>query len=169
LQQGEINMSMLAYLTLEGKSQGAIQGDCTTEGREDTIEVYAIDHTIEIPTDPNTGLATGTVLHRPISITKAKDKASPLLLQAVSTGETMSKWEMSFWQINKEGKQEEFYKITLGSATVVSLRQYKHHQLDEAYAKYKDMEDICFTYESISVEHVTAGKAAEVNWLKPNA
>ena len=160
-------MAMLAYLTLEGAAQGKIAGDCITEGREDTIEVYAVDHNVDIPVDQNTGMATGTVLHRPFMITKAKDQASPLLMQAVCTGETMKKWSLSFWQINKEGKQEEFYKIDLEGATPVSYRQYKYHQLDEAYSKYKDMEDISFTYSKIMVEHVIASKSAEIDWSKP--
>ncbi len=52
-------MAMTGYLTLEGKNQGKIEGDCTQKGREKTILVYAIKHGVEIPRDSLSGLPTG--------------------------------------------------------------------------------------------------------------
>jgi type VI secretion system secreted protein Hcp len=160
-------MASLSYLTLEGKTQGKFETECPTAGFEKKIEVYAVDHTIETPTDPNTGLATGTVLHRVFKIVKAKDETSPLIMQAASTGETFTKWELEFTRITKDGVQEIYYKITLDPAVCVHRRQYKHHQKDEAYSSYFDEEEIWFTYEKIIESHEVAGKETEIDWKSP--
>ena len=79
-------MALPGYLTLEGKNQGKIEGDCVQKGREKTILVYAVDHTVEIPRDNLTGLPTGNRIHRPLTITKHTDMASPLLYQPAPRG-----------------------------------------------------------------------------------
>ena len=52
-------MPLPAYLTLMGKKQGEIDGSCEQQGREGTIMVYAMDHDIHIPRDPQSGLGSG--------------------------------------------------------------------------------------------------------------
>jgi type VI secretion system secreted protein Hcp len=76
-------MPMPCHLTLEGENQGAIEGSCDMEGREATILVYAFDHDVHIPRDPQSGLPSGKRIHGPISVTKEFDKASPKLYQAL--------------------------------------------------------------------------------------
>lgn len=159
-------MALLAYLKLAGETQSDMKTTIETLPADfnEMIEVYAMDHTIEIPTDQNTGLPTGAVLHRPFTITKAKDETSPLLMSSVCTGEVMSTWELSLLQINTKGEKEEFYKITLEGAVCVAVKQYKYNQLDEAYSGYRDMEDITFTYGKIIENHVIGGVEAEASY-----
>ena len=59
------------------------------QGREDTILVQAVDHSIAIPRDTQTGLPTGKRVHHPMKITKMYDKSSPKLYQALVTGERL--------------------------------------------------------------------------------
>lgn len=84
-------MALTSYLTLEGTSQGAFKGDCDQKDREDTIMVYATKHDIEIPKDTHTGLPTGQRIHHPFTITKKIDNATPLIMQAVASGEKFKK------------------------------------------------------------------------------
>ena len=45
-------MAMPAHLTLEGESQGNIEGSCEMQGREGTILIEAFNHEVRIPRDP---------------------------------------------------------------------------------------------------------------------
>ncbi len=160
-------MAMTSYLSLEGQSQGAIEGDCTQKGRENKILVYSIEHGMEIPRDTHTGLPTGQRIHKPFTITKHVDPASPLLYQACSTGEHMKKWELEYYHINEKGQEELYYTVTLENAIVVSIRHFKPTTFVEANKPYHDMEEVSFTYEKITWSHKTANKEAVDDWKEP--
>ena len=83
-------MAMPSHLSLEGNTQGKIEGSCEIEGREGTILVYALEHLINIPRDTHTGLPTGKRIHGALKITKEIDKSSPKLFQALTSGEQFS-------------------------------------------------------------------------------
>ena len=74
-----------AFMTLHGKRQGLISAGAFTEasvgnvyqlGREDQIMIQALSHGIFVPR----GSGAGRRMHKPLIITKAIDKASPLML-----------------------------------------------------------------------------------------
>ena len=161
-------MPLTGFLTLEGTNQGKMEGDCTQKGREKTILVYAVDHEIEIPRDTHTGLPTGQRIHKPLTITKHTDPATPLLFQACATGEQMKKWQLDYYHINEKGQEELYYQVTLENAIVVNIRHYKPDTLNEANKPYKDMEEVSFTYEAITWEHKVANKTAQDKWKEPS-
>src|SRR5947209_2296857 len=98
-------MSQPAYLTLEGEKQGKIEGSCDQKGREGTILVQAFSHEVFIPRDAQTGAPTGNRIHNPLTITKAYDKSSPKLYQALTSGEHMKTVEIKWWRINSKGTE----------------------------------------------------------------
>jgi len=159
-------MALTSYLTLQGESQGAIEGECDQAGREGTIMVYEIDHTVTIPRHPQTGLPTGTRIHRPMEIVKQKDKSSPLIFQACCTGENVT-FEMTFWRINAAGVEEHYFTITLESAIIVEMKSYKPNVLLEENEPYHDMERILFSYKKMIMECVTGSTSAEDDWTVP--
>jgi type VI secretion system secreted protein Hcp len=160
-------MPLTSYLTLEGTSQGKIEGDCSQKGREKTILVYAVDHEVEIPRDKFTGLPTGQRLHHPLIITKHSDPATPLLYQACASGEQMKKWQLDYYHINEKGQEELYYQVTLDNAIVVNMRHYKPIVFDERNKPFHDMEEVAFTYEAITWEHKVANKQAVDKWKEP--
>lgn len=162
-------MPLTGYLTLEGQNQGKMEGDCTQKGREKTILVYAVDHTVEIPRDKLTGLPTGQRLHQPITITKHTDPASPLIYQACASGEQMKTWTLDYYRINEKGQEENYYTISLEEAIIVNVRHYKPNVLDPGSQPFHDMEDVSFTYGSITWEHKTANKQAVDKWKEPKS
>ena len=84
-------MALTAYMSVKGKSQGDIKGDCPQGGdKKDKVLVYGIDHSVEIPKDTHTGLPTGQRIHMPFTVTKHKDNASPMLFKACCTGDRKS-------------------------------------------------------------------------------
>ena len=160
-------MAMTSYLTLEGNSQGKIEGDCTQKGHEKWILVYGTNHEIEIPRDQHTGLATGQRIHRPFTITKHIDDASPLLYQACATGERMKKWELDYNHINEKGQEQLYFTVQLENAIVVNIHHYKPLTFLDENKPYHDMEDVSFTYEKITWSHKVANKEAVDSWKEP--
>jgi type VI secretion system secreted protein Hcp len=160
-------MALPGYLTLEGKNQGKIEGDCVQKGREKTILVYKVEHIVEIPRDNLTGLPTGNRIHRPLTVTKHTDPASPLLYQACATGEQMKSWKLDYYHINDKGQEELYYEVQLTNAVIVNIHHYKPMVMDETLKPYYDMEDVSFTYEAITWSHKVANKEAQDNWKEP--
>jgi type VI secretion system secreted protein Hcp len=90
-------MPFSAYLTVEGKVQGKINGSVTQKGRENSILVHSFDNEILVPQDPATGQVTGKRQHDPIVILKEIDKSSPLLWRALVNNEVLTTWVLDFW------------------------------------------------------------------------
>jgi type VI secretion system secreted protein Hcp len=155
-------------MKVTGKNQGEMQGDCTQQGRENLILVYALDHNVQIPRDTHTGLPTGQRIHGPLTITKHFDKASPKLMQACCSGEHVDV-VLDFFRINEKGLEEKYYTIQLIEAIIVSIRDYKPITFLEENRPYRDMEEISFTYEKIIWTYVPDGIEAEDSWKAPKA
>ena len=162
-------MAMTSYLTLTGKNQGAIDGDCTQAGREKTILVYDVQHEIEIPRDTHTGLPTGQRIHKPLVIIKHIDNASPKLMQACTSGEQFSDVTLKFYRINETGTEEHYYTVKLENAIIVNIRDFKPMTFLEQNKPYHDMEEVKFTYSKIIWTHEIDGIEAEDDWKTPKA
>ena len=89
--------SPVASLTLRGASQGDIKGGATQKGREGSLRVLAVSHTLTSPRDPASGLPTGKRQHRPIVLTVELDRAAPLLYRALVTHEKLSEVVVRFY------------------------------------------------------------------------
>ncbi|MDA3786918.1 MAG: Hcp family type VI secretion system effector [Desulfobacula sp.] len=158
-------MAMTSYLTLEGKEQGAIAGDCPQVDKEDSILVYSIDHRVEIPRDTHTGLPTGQRIHKPLQITKHKDRSSPLLYGACCSGEQMKLVHLKQYRINEKGVEEHYFSIKLENAIIVEMQEYNPLTFLEENKPYKDMEVVYFTYEKIIWTYEPDGIESEDSWL----
>ncbi|MFA5610433.1 MAG: type VI secretion system tube protein TssD, partial [Alcaligenes sp.] len=117
-------MPMPCYLTLEGETQGKIEGSCEVQGHSGKILIQAVDHRIELPKSPQTGLPSGKRQHLGITLTKEIDKSSPKIFQAQCSGEQLSKVELEFYRISPKGTEEKYYTIRLEKAVVTSSRTW---------------------------------------------
>lgn len=162
-------MAMPSYLYLDGETQGKIDGSCTIQGHEKAILVQMVDCTIEIPKNPQTGLPSGKRKHLGMKITKDIDKSSPKIMQALCAGEHMKTVDLKFYRITKDGKEEEYYKITLTNAIIVDTRVWVPNCLEETSKPMGQMEDVTFTYEKITWTWVPDGIEAEDSWEVPKA
>ncbi len=160
-------MAMPSYLQATGTTQGKIEGSCDVQGHEGTIEVWAMEHPIEIPRDLHTGLPTGKRIHKPLVIVKHIDKSSPKLYQALTSGEQLSEVVLDYWRINPQGNEEKYYTIKLETAIVVSLETYYPETFLEENENYKHMEKVAFTYEKIIWTWQPDGIEAEDSWKAP--
>src|SRR5690554_5983197 len=107
----ESNMPTPAYMTIEGTKQGLITagtftedsvGNIFQEGHEDQILVQAFDHQVIIPRDPQSGQPTGQRVHKPLMITKVFDKSSPLLFNALTSGERLNKCRLEWYRTSAQ-------------------------------------------------------------------
>jgi type VI secretion system secreted protein Hcp len=126
-----------AYIEVDG-----IPGGVNVAGREGTIEAYEIDHRIYLPTDRDDGSITGTRKHDAFSFVKRRDRSSPLLLQRVATGESISKVSIKFYEITDQGEEVPSYQIELTKVKVVSVTKFN---TPRGYA-----ERVTLRYEKIS-------------------
>ncbi|MFY9268866.1 MAG: Hcp family type VI secretion system effector [Candidatus Manganitrophaceae bacterium] len=162
-------MPMPAHMTLEGEKQGKIDGSCEQKGREGTILVQAFDHAVKIPSDPQTGLATGKRVHGAYTIIKEYDKSSPLLYQALCTGEHMKFIEIKLYRISKTGTEEHYFTTRFEDAVIVSISPSMPNCLDKSMASFGHMEEVSFTYRKAIWRHEVDKKEAQDDWKIPSA
>ncbi len=162
-------MPMPCYLTLDGQSQGKIEGSCEVQGHEGKILVQAVEHRIELPKSPQTGLPSGKRQHLGITLTKEIDKASPKLFQAQCSGEQLKSVELEFYRISPRGTEEKYYTIRLERAVITGSRTWVPNCLSPDNRQYGHMEDVAMTYEKIVWTWEPDGIESEDSWLAPKA
>lgn len=160
-------MALNAYLACNGDIRGDILGSCTQAGREDRMEIYGWSHEVASPRDAASGLPTGKRQHKPFTITKAVDKASPLLMGALVDNENIGTWKLECWRPARSGKEEQNFTVELFNANVASIRQ---EQLNNKYAENMPIEvreHVAFTYQKIIWTWMDGGIQAEDDWETP--
>jgi type VI secretion system secreted protein Hcp len=143
-------MALTAYMSFNGKTQGDVMGDCPQgKDKKDKILVYAVSHEVEIPRDVHTGLPTGQRIHKPLTVTKHKDQATPKLFKACCTGE-QAEVVLDHYRIKPDGTEEKYFTIKLENAIVVNLKEFTPLTFLVDNKPYHDMEEVSFTYSKIT-------------------
>ena len=162
-----------AYMKIEGANQGDMSSGATSadsigtlsrSAMEDYITVQEFELNIEVPTDPQSGQPTGRRVHKGARFVKYLDKSSPMLLQAIATGEQITKLSMEFYRVNTSGEQEHYYTLELEEATLVKLTPHFPNCLDSDSASYSHMEELTLSYKKINVTHEVAGTSGGDSW-----
>jgi type VI secretion system secreted protein Hcp len=159
------------YVWFEGNNQGAIEGwgswagEDDQEGREGSSLVQQFDHEIQMPTDPQSGQASGRRLHRPVRMVKRIDKATPKLYQALCSGERL---KVSFKWFRTDptgaGGQVHYFTTELEDAQVVTMKDWFPLTADDQKKNYNHFEDIQMTYRKIIWTWEDGGVQAEDDW-----
>ncbi len=143
-------MALTAYMSVEGKTQGEIKGDCPQGGdKKDKIIVFGTNHRVEIPKDTHTGLPTGQRIHHPFHVIKHIDQASPKLYKACCTGEQCTV-VIDHYRITADGTEEKYFTVKLEDAIVVSMVKRTPITFLPENKPYSDMEKVAFTYSKIT-------------------
>ena len=161
-------MPMPLHMEVEGKNQGPIEGSCEMQGREGTILLQALKHTVDMPRSPQTGLPTGKRQHGPLTVTKEVDKSTPKLYQALCAGEQLTvtiKW----YRIDPTGTEEHYFTTKLEDAIITEITAWMPNALDQSKASFKHMEDVSFTYRKIIWTWEPDGIESEDDWMVPRA
>jgi type VI secretion system secreted protein Hcp len=165
-------------MTVQGTKQGNITqgaftedsvGNIWQEGHEDEVLIQAFNHSVMIPRDPQSGQPSGLRTHRPVTVTKIFDKASPLMYQALCDGELLPKVEIKWYRTAPSGVQEHYFTIELTDAICVDIQSYMPNCQDPANETFTHLEDVSFSYRSIKWTHEVASTTGSDDWRKAKA
>ena len=162
-------MALNAYLFMKGEKTGEVKGSVTQSGREGLQLIIATSHEVVSPRDAASGLPTGKRQHKPFTITKEVDKATPLLYSILVNNENIPEWRLQFWQPEKSGKEQQHYTVELLNASIAGIR---HEMLNNKYPEnmqHKEREHVSFCYQKITWTWVDGGITAEDDWETPVA
>ena len=143
-------------------------GSSEKEGREDTSDVFEVEHHIHQPVDLTTGQATGVRVHSPLRIVKIIDKASPGFHKAMCTGQNLKEVVLDFYRIDPSSREEaKYYTITLKRARIVDMRPYMPMSFVPANESYRHMEQVSFVYEEIEWKWIPDSVVEMDKWRSP--
>lgn len=146
-------MAIPSYLWLKDDGGADIKGAVDVQDREGSIEVIEFVHSLNIPTDSNSGKLTGTRIHSPVVLVKEFDSSSPYLYKAVTSGQTLKSAEFRWYRINDAGQEAEYFNIKLENVKVVSVAPVMHNVKNPATEKFNHMESVQLRYEKITWTH----------------
>lgn len=168
-------MAQPIYVKVTGATQGNISkgaftgdsvGNIYQEGHEDELFCQSVSYHITLPRDPQSGQVTGQRVHMPATLIKYFDKASPMLMQAIASGEVLQ-IEATYFRTSTAGKQEKYFTVKFTDAILVEHKAYTPVALDPANAPYRDMEELQFTYRMLEVTHTVGGTSGSDDWRSP--
>ncbi|WP_134705963.1 type VI secretion system tube protein TssD [Rahnella sp. CJA17(1/100)] len=143
-------MGIPVYMFLYDDSGNIIKGGIDIQGREYSVEVLGLHHSVHIPTDNHNGKFTGTRQHLPFLIEKEIDSSSPYLYKALSMGQALKRVELKYYRINDAGQEAEYFTILLENVKVVNLMPVMFDIKDPAKEKFNHMEIVEFRYQKIT-------------------
>lgn len=160
------------FITMKGQKTGAIAGSVTQKGREGSIAGLAMSWSVVSPSDAQSGLPTGQRIHKPLVITKAWDKSTPVLQSIMFTNENITECDIKFWSTvasagpagSGVGAEAVIMTIKLVNANIASYQMYtaSPDQLNQFDSDY--LEDITLTYQTITCTWPNGGITATDNW-----
>ena len=157
-------MALNAYMRLTGEKQGEIRGPVTRPDSEDSIKVIAVEHNVLSLLDAASGLPTGKRQHKPLTITKEIDMASPLLMNMMVNNENITDLEIRFWRAAKDGHEEQFYTIQLYNASISDIQLEMLNNQYPENIKHKVREHVSFCYQKIIWTYEDGGITAADKW-----
>jgi len=163
-------MSLMCYAYLVGQKSGQLKGGVLQKGREDSIGVIAMTHSIVSPRDPQSGLPTGQRMHKPLVFTKEVDKASPLMYNILCTNENIKEATFKFWTpqlkaVSGVGSEVQYYTIKLTNANFASVDFRMPNIRIPELQKLTEYEEWGCTYQKIEWTITEGGITAEDDWL----
>jgi type VI secretion system secreted protein Hcp len=158
-------MAIPAYMTIEGQNQGEISsgalsedsvGTATQEGHEDEIMIQAFAHNVPRATNEQSGQITSMPAMKPMKITKFIDKASPLLHNALTSGEQLNV-TINWYRISASGEEELYYVMELENAVLVDIETQLPSVGDPSQSHLAHMEVLHINPGAITWTHEAAG------------
>ncbi len=166
-------MPTVAYMQITGANQGAMHsgasdsdsiGTQSKSDKKDYIQIQGFQSKIETPTDIQSGQPSGQRVHYGVTFTKVYDKSSPMLMQALATGEQISSCEIQWFRTSATGEQEHYYTTKYEDGTVTSIKKDMPNAQDPSNASYGHLEHVTLTYKKITETHEKAGTSGSDSW-----
>ncbi len=155
--EGASNVQVYMQVEADGE---ALKGDSAdTKNHADWNDVYQFTYEMARNADKTTGMVTGRAFQGQFHVRKPIDKASPLLLKALSNNQEV-KVTLELWRDKPAGGgRENFYTIVLEKGRLVSIRPEANAELtNDSNNPYVETlafvgEIIMMTYNDGGIEH----------------
>lgn len=143
-------MAIPVYLWLTDDAGNQVKGSVDIRGREGSIEIIELMHSVDLPIDELTGKTTGKRIHGDFSLIKEIDSSSPYLYHGVSTGKTFNQAELKFYHINYNGQEEEYFRVTMENVRVNEIEQLMFDIKNPTFERHNNLEAVYLAYEIIT-------------------
>ena len=147
-----------AELTMTG-SRGPVRGGPGSRGA--AIVPLDVRHPLISPRDVVTGQAIGERRHAPIAVTKEVDRATPRLLSAWASNETLTDWRLEVFGADQFGRRFRAYSIELRRAFVVEV------SMTTPESSTFPREVVAFAYDRITWTWHDGNLDATDDWMAP--
>jgi type VI secretion system secreted protein Hcp len=114
------------------------------------MECLEMEHKVYTPIDKTTGALMGTRVHEPLQVTKMTDNATPAIFEHVCTGAMLTSVKLHFFQITPQGKELEYYTVTLTNAQVIEVSPVMYNTRSAEFEKMPHLEVVKFGYQTIT-------------------
>ena len=152
------------YLKANGTD---IKGESTqvSLGREESIECVYYEQGVITAREAGSGLATGRRQYQPLLIRKRIDKASPLLMKALTENQAIEA-TFKFFRPNPtgDGTTEQFYSVNFKQGRINSIKQYLPDTIVPATSTDPLMEEVTFVFHTIGWTYTNGGITHEDSW-----
>jgi len=157
-------MAMPVYLWLYDDAGNLIKGAVNVAGREHSIEVIALRHMVEIPTEDHTGKNTGSCIHQPFSFDKETDSSSPCLYKALTAGKKINCALFKYYRINDAGQEQHYFSVQLEQVRVESVISAMY-DINALYGEGKNhLEFVDLRYEKITWHYIDGNVIYSDSW-----
>lgn len=157
-------MAIPVYLWLKDDGGADIKGSVDVAGREYSIEILAIDHSVSLSTDNHTGKVSGNRVHNSFGFDKEIDSSSPYLYRAICTGQKLKSAEFRYYRVNDAGQEALYFTVTLEGVKVVSVMPLMY-DIKSAYGEARNhLEAIELRYEKITWRYLDGNISHSDAW-----
>jgi type VI secretion system secreted protein Hcp len=157
-------MASPGYMWIKDDNGNDVKSDVKVKSREGSALVLGFEHEVRIPTDTDTGRLTGVRKHEPFVITKQFCPMTPVLNKACSSGKTLKEVKVSWYRINDQGQEEEYFRQTLSDVKVVSVKPAVQDVKSTESEKYGHLESVAFRYAKIQWQYLEGNIISQDTW-----
>ena len=145
-----------------------IPGSSEKEGREGTIDVFEVEHSIYQPIAATTGMRTGVRVHDPFRCLANIDKAMPALMKRLCTGGNILEVIVEYYRIDPKTRSEtKYFEVTMRNARIVLIRPYVPNTLKPENESLRHMVNYSFAYEEIEWKYIPDSMVETDRWQAP--
>ncbi len=149
------------YVTIKGAKQGTFKGESTNVKYQAKIPGTSFQFELTRLVDLATGQASGRDSSSPVTFTKERGAASPQILEACLTGESLDTL-FEFVKADPTGAESVYYTIHLTGALVTGVKQ-RTSKVDPG-STLNDLEDVSFVFKKIEEVHSPTKTTVAWDW-----
>ena len=158
-------MNKPMYVTIKGARQGVFKGR-GSKPNPGRIPITAFEWETLMPIDAASGHPSGKREHKPVVFRKEVDAASPQILEALVTDETLKSVLFEFTSVSQDGKETVDYTITLANSAVAAFRESVYTgERGGPPVDPRRLDEVTLTFQKVEMSNKAGGTAASDDWL----